>query len=105
MPNGKRESPYGQTIAHGNLLLILAAELSQSMLTFSYATRMVNYGFDKVRFLTPVPSGGRVRVRHILTEAELRNDGATRVVSSLTLDLEGADRPALIASAIKLIYS
>lgn len=98
------ESPYGRTIAHGNLLLIIAADLSRTMLTFSYASRIVNYGFDRIRFLTPVPSGARVRLSQLLTQSEQRGGGATRIVISLTLELEGAESPALVADSIKLIY-
>lgn len=98
------ESPYGQTIVHGNLLLLVAADLSRLMLTFSYASRQVNYGFDTIRFLTPVPVGCRVRLLQSLTEQELRKDGSIRLVTAWTLELEGAERPALIARSIKLVY-
>lgn len=98
------ESPYGRTIAHGNLLLIIAAELSRTTLTFSYASRIVNFGFDKIRFLTPVRSGERVRLLQSLTQSERRSDGATRIAISMILELEGAERPALVAESIKLIY-
>jgi len=98
------ESPDGRTIAHGNLLLIIAAELSRTVLTFSYASRIINYGFDRVRFLTPVPCGARVRLSQTVTQSQQRRDGATRIVISLTLDLEGAERPALVADSIKLVY-
>jgi len=100
----KSESPYGQTIAHGNLLLLIAAELSRPMLTYSYASRAVNYGFDTIRFLTPVPSGSRVRLTQVLNQAEPRKDGSLRIVIAMRLELEGAERPALVADSIRLIY-
>lgn len=99
------ESPYGQTIAHGNLLLVIAAELSRNLLTFSYASRIVNYGFDKVRYLAPVPSGEKVRLVQSLTAAAARPDRATRLDFSLVLELEGSEKPALIAESVKLVYS
>ncbi|MEQ9491500.1 MAG: MaoC family dehydratase [Alphaproteobacteria bacterium] len=99
-----RESPYGQTIVHGNLLLLVAADISRTTLTFSYASRQVNYGFDSIRFLTPVPVGNRVRLSQNLTKQEQRKDGSIRLATTWTLALEGAERPALIARSIKLVY-
>ena len=101
-PERAKATPFGGTIAHGFLTLSLASAMSYDALAPLDGVVMgVNYGFDKLRFLAPVPAGSKVRGRFKLLSAEAKgaDDGVTRwlLKHELTVEIEGADKPALIA--------
>jgi len=92
------ETPFGGTIAHGFLSLSLAARMAMDVGFGIEGTAMgINYGFDKIRFLQPVRSGKRIRGRFVLQEANERKPGQWLLKQSLTVEIEGEDKPALIA--------
>ena len=96
-------SPFGGTIAHGFLTLSLLSHLAER--TFSFADRKmgVNYGLNRVRFTSPVPSGARVRARFTLAKYEPL-EGGVQVTWNTTVEIEGADKPALVAEWIGRHY-
>jgi acyl dehydratase len=101
-PERAKATPFGGTIAHGFLTLSLASAMSEDAVAPLDGVVMgVNYGFDRLRFLAPAPSGSRVRGRFKLLSAEDKGaqDGMTRwlLKHELTIEIEGADKPALIA--------
>ena len=101
-PERARATPFGGTIAHGFLTLSLASAMSyDAVAPLDGVVMGVNYGFDKLRFLAPVPAGSRIRGRFRLLSAEDKGaqDGVTRwlLKHELTVEIEGADKPALIA--------
>ena len=97
------EGPYGGTVAHGFLTLSLLPALLRSALPPVEGLRSsVNYGFERVRFVAPVRSGARVRGRFALMEAEARGAGTLRVRFDVAVEIEGEDRPALVAEWIGL---
>jgi acyl dehydratase len=101
-PEAAKATPFGGTIAHGFLTLSLASAMSYDALAPLDGVVMgVNYGFDKLRFLAPVPAGSKVRGRFKLLSAEAKgaDDGVTRwlLKHELTVEIKGADKPALIA--------
>jgi acyl dehydratase len=99
----KRESPYGAPIAHGYLTLALVAPLSMEIgVVPTDAGAAFNYGLDKVRFLSPVKAGARVRLRVTLVDVE-RKRGGVVLKTNNSLEIEGSDKPALIAEALALI--
>jgi acyl dehydratase len=98
----KREMPGGKTIAHGYLTLSLLARMSQSIYAIRRRSRGVNYGTNRVRFLAPVPSGARIRLRQALNAAK-PVDGGMRFTFDCTVELEGNERPAMIAETILLV--
>nr|WP_221239487.1 MaoC family dehydratase [Sphingomonas xinjiangensis] len=100
------QTPFGGTIAHGFLSLSLMPMLSQRAggPQMTGARMGVNYGGNKVRFLQPVRSGARVRGRFKLLKLAERQPGVWEQVQEYTLEIEGADKPALIAEWIALIY-
>ena len=103
----RRESPFGATIVHGMLQLALLSKLRASIPTFriEIPTRMgVFYGVDKVRFVSPVLVGARVRLRLKIKEARLVEPAVIHVVYEQTLEVEGKDRPALVAETVNRIY-
>ena len=99
-----RESPFRGPIAHGYLSLSFIAPRSMQVGAIPKGTAAAfNYGLDKVRFLTPVKAGARVRLRVVIAGVERKPDGQLIIKSSNTLEIDGADKPALIAESLALI--
>ncbi|WP_298123666.1 MaoC family dehydratase [Brevundimonas sp.] len=97
-PEAARATPFGGTIAHGFLTLSLASAMSYDAVKPLQGVVMgVNYGFDKLRFLAPVPAGSRVRGRFKLLAADDKGGGRWLLKHELTVEIEGAEKPALIA--------
>ena len=92
------ETPFGGTIAHGFLSLSLASAMAIDVgFGIEGSVMGINYGFDKIRFLQPVRSGKRVRGRFTLESATERKPGQWLMKQGLTIEIEGEDKPALIA--------
>ena len=101
----KKETTFGATIAHGFLTMSLMSIMSYEVMPVIEGTTMgVNYGFDRLRFLSPVRSGSRVRGRFTLTEATLRKPKELLSRTSVSVEIEGEQKPALAADWIGLIY-
>ncbi|CUU19278.1 acyl dehydratase [Bradyrhizobium sp. JR7.2] len=101
----KKETAFGTTIAHGFLTMSLLSIMSYEVMPVIAGTTMgVNYGFDKLRFISPVRSGKRVRGRFVLAEAKLRKPNELQSRTNVTVEIEGEDRPALVADWLGLIY-
>lgn len=97
-PELAKQTPFGGTIAHGFLTLSLASAMSYDAVKPLEGVVMgVNYGFDKLRFLAPVPAGSKVRGRFKLLSAEDKGGGRWLLKHELTVEIEGGDKPALIA--------
>ncbi|MBI5264168.1 MAG: MaoC family dehydratase [Bradyrhizobium sp.] len=104
-PEGAKQTPFGTTIAHGFLTMSLLSIMSYEVMPAIEGTTMgVNYGFDKLRFISPVRSGSRVRGRFTLTEAKLRKPNELQSRTNVTVEIEGEDKPALVADWLGLIY-
>ncbi|MFZ6813519.1 MaoC family dehydratase [Undibacterium sp. Rencai35W] len=99
----KRESPFGGPIAHGFLTLSLLPMLMQNAITMSDVKMGVNYGLNKVRFVSPVPAGSRVRAKMHLLSVEDIKDGA-QMTWEVTIEREGSDKPACVAESISRRY-
>lgn len=99
----KRESPFGGPIAHGFLTLSLLPMLMQNAITMSDVKMGVNYGLNKVRFVSPVPAGSRVRAKMHLLSIEDIKDGA-QMTWEVTIEREGSDKPACVAESISRRY-
>lgn len=104
-PQRAKETAFGTTIAHGFLTMSLLSIMSYEVMPVIAGTTMgVNYGFDKLRFLSPVRSGKRVRGRFVLAEAKLRKANELQSRTNVTVEIEGEDKPALVADWLGLIY-
>jgi acyl dehydratase len=95
--NRAKSSPFGTTIAHGFLTLSLLSHLSERTFGFSDRKMGVNYGLNRVRFTSPVPSGSRVRARFTLQKFERLADGGIQVTWNAVVEREGGDKPVLVA--------
>jgi len=101
----KKETPYGSTVAHGFLTMSLMSIMSYEVMPVIEGTTMgVNYGFDRLRFISPVRAGSRVRGRFTLVEAKLRKPTELQSRTNVTVEIEGEEKPALVADWIGLIY-
>ncbi len=98
--------PFGGPIAHGLFTLSLLPSLTHEVTeSLSEGSRMaINYGFDRIRFITPVPVPSRVRGRVRIVEASAF-DGGVQVKNEVTVELEGAERPALVAENLVRYYA
>lgn len=106
-PARAAQTPFGGTIAHGFLTLSLMPQLAEKVTDAPVVQGMrmaVNYGGNSVRFVTPVRSGVRVRGRFHLAAFDEKRPGQYQQVTDFTVEIEGADTPALVAQWITLIY-
>lgn len=100
----RRESPLGTTIAHGYLTLSLVSSLSDEIGAWPQEIgTIINYGLDKVRFLMPVRTGARVRLRSRLLSLEERSAGQFLATSESVMEIEGEEKPAVIAETLVLL--
>jgi acyl dehydratase len=99
----KRELPGGRTIAHGYLTLSLLPKLSSTVYRIRQRSRGVNYGSNRVRFTGTVPSGSRIRLHQTLLALE-PIEGGHRLTIESKIELEGQERPALVAETLSLAY-
>jgi acyl dehydratase len=103
-------SPYGVTIAHGFLTLSLLSHLSTSVpvdpRTLEGIVMGVNYGFEKVRFVAPVPVDSRVRASSVLAAVDLKDPNTLQVTRTMTIEVEGGSKPAVVADWVtRQVYS
>ena len=104
-PEAAARTPFGGTVAHGFLSLSLLSRMAYDvMLTPDNVKMGVNYGFEKVRFLAPVRAGKRVRGRFTLSSFEEKGSGRYQFVHNVSVEIEGEDKPALIADWIGMIF-
>ena len=98
-------SPFGTTIAHGFLTLSLLPAMGKDVIPELDGHLMsVNYGFEKLRFLSPVPSGARVRGHFTLTSLEERKPGEVTMLWDVSIEIEGQEKPALYAQWLNRRY-
>ena len=97
-----REMPAGKTIAHGLFVLSLVPALQRRIWRVERRGKGLNYGSDRVRYTAPVPVGSRVRLHQRLKAAE-RSGAGTRITTLCEFELEGHDRPAVVAEFILLL--
>jgi acyl dehydratase len=99
-----RESPFGGTIAHGYLTLALLAPTTFEVMVANVALKQaLNYGLDKVRFIAPVRAGKRVRNRIKIIAVEDKSGGRFLVTTENTIEIDGEERPALVATALAML--
>jgi acyl dehydratase len=96
----EKESPFGTTIAHGNLTLSMIDGLRRDLISSTGFRLGVNYGWNRVRFPAPVPAGSRIRASAEVTELEDVGGGWWQVVTRFTVEVEGSDKPACVADSV-----
>jgi acyl dehydratase len=101
----KRDMPGGKTIAHGYLTLSLVPRLASTLVKVSKRRHGVNYGSNKVRFTNTVPAGSRVRLHQKLLKVEDVPGNGVRATWEMKIEVEGQERPALVAETIGVQYA
>ena len=99
-----KESPFGAPVAHGFLTLSLTVKFWSELFELHGVTTKVNYGLDKVRFVSPVKVGARIRMNAVIAEVEEVKGGYQFAVDQ-TIEIEGSDRPAVVARGIYRFYA
>ena len=102
-PERAKDGPFGAAIAHGFLTLSLAVPMWTELLDVDGVSAKVNYGLDKVRFISPVPAGSRVRMNAVVAEVT-EIAGGFQLAVDQTIELEGGAKPAVIARGIYRFY-
>jgi acyl dehydratase len=99
----RAETPFGTTIAHGFLTLSLASALMRDAITVDGPRMTLNYGLNRVRFVSPVPSGSRIRARVAVAGAEDMGD-SIQATWNVTIEREGGEKPCVVAEWIVRYY-
>jgi acyl dehydratase len=100
-----KQSPYGATIAHGNLTLSLIDGFRRELVKVNGVGMVVNYGWDRVRFPAPVISGSRLRATMRLVKLEEVGDGWWHMVSRFTVEVEGGEKPCCVADSVSRLLA
>jgi acyl dehydratase len=100
LERAKTESPFGTTIAHGNLTLSMIDGFRLDLIRSTGFVLGVNYGWNKVRFPAPVPAGSRVRAKAEVVSVDEVGGGWWQVVTRFTVEVEGSDKPACVGDAV-----
>ena len=104
-PQAAAQTPFGGTVAHGFLSLAMLSRMAaEAMLVPDSLKMAVNYGLDRVRFIAPVRSGKRIRGRFILDSIEEKAPGQLLLRHTVTVEIEGVDKPALTAQWLGLLF-
>jgi acyl dehydratase len=96
----KTESPFGTTIAHGNLTLSMADGFRSSLFGFDGFQLGVNYGWNKVRYPAPVPAGAKVRGSVETVEVNEKGGGWYELIQRITIEVDGGDKPAFVGDSV-----
>jgi acyl dehydratase len=103
-PERAAAGPFGATIAHGLLTLSLVPHLVSQIYSVEGVRMAVNYGSDRVRFVTPVRSGSRIRGSSVLLSADRVGDDAVQMKVATTIEIEGEARPAAVVEHLGRYY-
>lgn len=95
-----KESPFGTTIAHGNLTLSAIDGLRMQLMEITGFKLAVNYGWNKVRFPAPVPAGSKIKATAELLEVEDVGGGWVQIVIRFTVEVEGSEKPCCVADSV-----
>jgi len=101
----KSESPFGTTIAHGNLTLSLVDGFRGELVAATGFALGVNYGWNKIRFPAPVPAGGRVRGSAEVVSIDEKGGGWWEVVTRFTLEVEGSEKPCFVGDSVTRVMA
>jgi acyl dehydratase len=98
-PERAANGPFGGTIAHGLLTLSLLPHFTRQLYTVDNIAMAINYGYNKVRFITPVRVGSKIRARAEIAKVD-QLEGAVQATVTVTVEIDGSDKPAAVAESI-----
>ena len=100
----REKGPFPSTVSFGFLTMAFITHMSHEARPWPEGIYALNYGFDRLRFISPVPVGSRIRGHFALTDAETRPDGGIKTVTDVSIEIEGQDKPALIGQWLGVFY-
>lgn len=103
-PERAEDSPFGTTVAHGYLTVSLIPRFQTQVLKVEGARMMINFGLNRVRFPSPLPSGSRIRAYAVLQSADEQSGGSVETVIEVTIEREGGSQPACEAEVVTRYY-
>jgi acyl dehydratase len=98
-PERAANGPFGGTIAHGLLTLSLLPQFTHQLYTVDNIAMAINYGYNKVRFITPVRVGSKIRARAEIAKVD-QLEGAVQATVTVTVEIDGSDKPAAVAESV-----
>ena len=101
----KSESPYGTTIAHGNLTLSMVDGFRHELISPSGFALGVNYGWNKIRFPAPVPVDSRIRAKAEVISVDEVGAGWYQVITRFTLEVEGSEKPCFVGDSVTRVLA
>jgi len=101
----QKESPFGTTIAHGNLTLAMVDGFRKELISSTGFTLGINYGWNKIRFPAPVPVDSRVRARAEVVSVDDVGDNWHQVVTRFTLEVEGVEKPCFVGDSVTRVMA
>ncbi|WBL20340.1 MaoC family dehydratase [Citricoccus sp. NR2] len=104
-PERAKDGPFGAPIAHGFLTLSLIIPFWTDLFDVTGLSTKVNYGLDKVRFTSPVKVGSRVRMHGVIAEVSEVKGNGLHLVTNGTIEIEGEERPAVVATFLSRFYA
>jgi acyl dehydratase len=104
-PGLAKEGPFQATIAHGYLLLSLLVMMSDWMRVRAEEATVINYGLNKVRFLSPVKTGSKIRNHAVIMKVEEKSDDRILVTAGNSVEIEGERKPALVAETLTMLLT
>ena len=104
-PERAKEGPFGAPIAHGFLTLSLLIPMWSELFDVTGVKTKVNYGLDKVRFTNPVKVGSRIRMTVTITDVQEVKGNGLHLVADGTIEIEGEERPAVVATFLNRFYA
>jgi acyl dehydratase len=100
-----QESPYGTTIAHGNLTLAMVDGFRQELIVATGFALGVNYGWDKIRFPAPVPVDSRIRAKAEVVSVDDKGGGWYQVITRFTIEVEGGEKPCFVGDSVTRVLA
>ena len=101
----QQHSPYGQTVLAGfNILSLLPSLARNADFKIEGASLIMNYGFERIRFIAPLPVGARFRNQVVIQSVHRRSDGKVKLVTKNTIAVEGSDKPAALAEWVNILW-
>ncbi len=104
-PERAKDGPFGAPIAHGFLTLSLIIPFWSELFDVADVKTKVNYGLDKVRFTSPVKVGSRIRMKGVISDAQEVKGNGLHLVTDATIEIEGEERPAVVATFLSRFYA
>ncbi len=101
----EEEGPFGTIVSYGFLTISLLTHFSHQITKHEHLKYALNYGFDRLRIISPIPVGSRIRAHFVMGAVDVRRDGGRKAKINVTVEIEGQTKPALTAEWLSICYT